>query len=118
MSLSRTYSDEFFTTTASKHLDWMESQQFRINPLAEDLLSNAKSASGGLQLEVPWDVQEHSTTTQVTTVLLVLVSQSWPISPALLEALFWLTGGITAISGIHYVSQALWGLAHAHQRQG
>lgn len=58
------------------------------------------------------------TTTQVATVLLVLVAQSWPLSPALLEALFWLTGGITAISGIHYVLQALWGVAHAHHRQG
>jgi cardiolipin synthase len=58
------------------------------------------------------------TTTQVTTVLLVLVAQTWPLSPALLEALFWLTGGITAVSGIHYVLQALWEVAHAHNRQG
>ena len=58
------------------------------------------------------------TTTQVATVLLVLVAQCWPLSPALLKALFWLTGGITAISGIHYVLQALWGVAHPNHRQG
>lgn len=58
------------------------------------------------------------TTTQVVTVLLVLVAQSWPLSPAVLQVMFWLTGGITALSGIHYVLQALWGLAHSHNRQG
>ncbi|MFW6127489.1 MAG: CDP-diacylglycerol--glycerol-3-phosphate 3-phosphatidyltransferase [Thermodesulfobacteriota bacterium] len=58
------------------------------------------------------------TTTQVTTVLLVLVAQTWPLPPTILEALFWLTGGITALSGIHYILQALWGVAHSHHRQG
>lgn len=58
------------------------------------------------------------TTTQVTTVFLVLVSQSWPLSPAFLEALFWLTGGVTAMSGIHYIIQALWEIAHSQNRQG
>lgn len=58
------------------------------------------------------------TTTQVATVLLVLVAQSWPLSPVALKALFWLTGGITALSGIHYVLQALWGVAHPHEREG
>lgn len=58
------------------------------------------------------------TTTQVATVLLVLVAQSWPLSPTILKALFWLTGGITALSGIHYVLQALWGVAYSHNRQG
>ncbi len=58
------------------------------------------------------------TTTQVTTVLLVLVAQSWPISPAFLEALFWLTGGVTTFSGIHYVVQALWEVTHSNNRQG
>jgi cardiolipin synthase (CMP-forming) len=58
------------------------------------------------------------TTTQVTTVLLVLVAQSWPISPVLLKALFWLTGGITALSGIHYVLQALWEATHSQNRPG
>jgi cardiolipin synthase len=58
------------------------------------------------------------TTTQVGTVLLVLVAQSWPLSPAFLQALFWLTGGVTAFSGIHYVLQALWGVAQSNNRQG
>ena len=58
------------------------------------------------------------TTTQVTTVFLVLVSQCWPLSPAFLEALFWLTGGVTAMSGIHYIIQALWEIAHSQNRQG
>jgi cardiolipin synthase (CMP-forming) len=58
------------------------------------------------------------TATQVSTVLLVLVAQSWPLSPACLNALFWLTGGITALSGIHYVLQALWGVTHSHNREG
>jgi cardiolipin synthase (CMP-forming) len=58
-----------------------------------------------------------STTTQVVTVLLVLVAQSWPISPVFLEALFWLTGGLTAISGTHYILQALWGATHSQNRQ-
>ena len=58
------------------------------------------------------------TTTQVATVLMVLVAQTWPLSPTFLLALFWLTGGITALSGIHYILQALWGVAHSHNRQG
>jgi cardiolipin synthase len=59
-----------------------------------------------------------STTTQVATVLLVLVAQCWTISSAFLPALFWLTGGITAISGIHYVLHALLNAAHSYNRQG
>lgn len=58
------------------------------------------------------------TTTQVTTVFLVLVAQSWPISPVFLGALFWLTGGITAVSGIHYILQALRGVAHSQNSKG
>jgi cardiolipin synthase len=59
-----------------------------------------------------------STTTQVATVLMVLVAQTWTVPPAWLEALFWLTGGFTAISGIHYVLQALWDATHSQNRQG
>ncbi len=59
-----------------------------------------------------------STTTQVATVLLVLVAQCWAISSAFLLALFWLTGGITAVSGTHYVLQALLHAAHSNNRQG
>jgi cardiolipin synthase len=59
-----------------------------------------------------------STTTQVTTVLLVLVVRAWNLSPAFLPALFWLTGGLTTISGVHYVLQALWGGVHSQNRSG
>jgi cardiolipin synthase len=58
------------------------------------------------------------TTTQVATVLLVLMAQVWTISPAFLQAMFWVTGGITAITGLHYILQALLGAVHAHNRQG
>jgi cardiolipin synthase len=58
------------------------------------------------------------TSTQVGTVFFVLVAQSWPLPPTFLQALFWLTGGVTAVSGIHYVLQALWGVAYSPNRQG
>jgi cardiolipin synthase (CMP-forming) len=59
-----------------------------------------------------------STTTQVATVLLVLMAQSWTIPPSFLEVLFWLTGGLTTVSGVHYVLQALWDATHSNNRQG
>ncbi len=59
-----------------------------------------------------------STTTQVATVLLVLAAQSWSIPPAWLDPLFWLTGGVTAVSGIHYIVQALWDAAHSQNSSG
>lgn len=59
-----------------------------------------------------------STATQVATVLLVLMAQTWTISPSFLEVLFYLTGGLTTVSGVHYVLQALWDATHSHNRQG
>jgi cardiolipin synthase len=59
-----------------------------------------------------------STTTQVTTVLLVLVVTAWHLSPDFLQALFWLTGILTTISGIHYILQALWNGTHSQNRPG
>jgi cardiolipin synthase len=44
-----------------------------------------------------------TTTLQMATVLLVLVGRLWPLPPELLWGFFWLTGGLTAISGIHYI---------------
>jgi cardiolipin synthase len=44
-----------------------------------------------------------TTTLQVATVLLVLVGKIWGVPPLLLPVCFWLTGGLTAISGIQYV---------------
>jgi cardiolipin synthase (CMP-forming) len=40
---------------------------------------------------------------QMATVLLVLVGKIWPVPPGMLPACFWITGGLTAVSGIHYV---------------
>ena len=59
-----------------------------------------------------------STTTQITTVLMVLVAQSWSVSPAFLKALFWLTGALTTISGVHYILQALRTAAQSQNHQG
>ncbi|HEX9882589.1 MAG TPA: CDP-alcohol phosphatidyltransferase family protein [Desulfobaccales bacterium] len=44
-----------------------------------------------------------STTMQMATVLLVLVGKIWVVPALLLPAFFWLTGGLSALSGIHYV---------------
>ncbi len=44
-----------------------------------------------------------TTTMQLATVLLVLVAKIWAVPPVLLQVFFWVTGGLTAISGIHYV---------------
>jgi cardiolipin synthase (CMP-forming) len=59
-----------------------------------------------------------STATQVTTVFLVLVVTAWNLSPDFLTALFWLTGILTTISGIHYILQALWNGAHCQDDRG
>ena len=59
-----------------------------------------------------------STTTQVTTVFLVLVARAWDLSPNFLTALFWLTGALTTISGIHYILQALRGATQSQNRPG
>lgn len=44
-----------------------------------------------------------TTTFQAGTVLLVLIGKIWYLPPQLLQVLFWVTGGLTAISGIHYI---------------
>jgi cardiolipin synthase len=44
-----------------------------------------------------------TTTMQVATVLLVLVGKIWAVPREVLWGCFWLTGGLTAVSGIHYV---------------
>jgi|UniRef100_A0A7V6A6J9 cardiolipin synthase len=54
-----------------------------------------------------------STAIQVITVFLVLVVTAWNLSPNFLPVLFWLTGILTTISGIHYILQALWHGTHA-----
>jgi cardiolipin synthase (CMP-forming) len=44
-----------------------------------------------------------TTTLQVSTVFLVLLSKIWHLSPLTLLAFFWITGILTTISGIHYL---------------
>jgi cardiolipin synthase len=48
-----------------------------------------------------------TTTVQLVTVLMVLVGRIWPLPLKLLLGLFWLTGGLTAVSGVHYLYQGL-----------
>ena len=55
-----------------------------------------------------------STTTQIATVLLVLLAKSWTVSPLSLQAWFWLTGAFTTVSGLHYIVQALKGAISPH----
>jgi phosphatidylglycerophosphate synthase len=56
-----------------------------------------------------------TTTLQVATVILVLMGKAWHVPRELLLVFFWLTGGLTAISGIHYVCR---GLKHVGQSPG
>jgi cardiolipin synthase len=44
-----------------------------------------------------------TTTLQIFTILLVLVEKIWPLPHFILTGTFWLTGGITAFCGVHYV---------------
>lgn len=48
-----------------------------------------------------------TTTLQLATVLVVLVGKIWFVPRELLLGLFWLTGGLTAVSGIHYLYRGL-----------
>ena len=59
-----------------------------------------------------------STTLQVAAVILVLLAKIWSLSPTLLLAIFWLTGGITAFSGIHYILRALRDMTQSQVREG
>jgi cardiolipin synthase len=55
-----------------------------------------------------------TTTLQVTTVGLVLLNKIWPISHLVLLALFWVTGVLTAISGIQYLYYGIQMMNQAH----
>lgn len=48
-----------------------------------------------------------TTTLQIATILLALVGKIWTLPPLLFTALFWLTGLLTALSGVHYVYRGL-----------
>jgi cardiolipin synthase len=44
-----------------------------------------------------------TTVLQAVTVLLVLVGKIWYLPPEVLWGLFWTTGGLTIVSGVHYI---------------
>lgn len=44
-----------------------------------------------------------TTTLQIFTILMVLVEKIWHFPHFVLTGTFWLTGGITAVCGVHYV---------------
>jgi cardiolipin synthase len=48
-----------------------------------------------------------TTTLQLATIFLVLLSKLWTIPSVVLGVFFWITGGLTAASGIHYVHRSL-----------
>lgn len=53
-----------------------------------------------------------TTTVQATTVGLVLLGKVWPLPSELLTVLFYLTGGLTAISGTQYLYRGLKLVSH------
>jgi cardiolipin synthase len=55
-----------------------------------------------------------TTTFQITTVGLVLLAKVYPVPPGVLRALFWITGGLTTLSGLHYIYGALKEVSLAH----
>jgi len=67
MSTTIVYPDEMFTTTGMARLKKLRSQQFRPYRITDAILSNAEKADGGERFLIPWDVQEHSITTQHVT---------------------------------------------------
>ncbi len=48
-----------------------------------------------------------TTTFQLTTVGLVLLSKVWPLPGLLLRLFFWITGILTALTGVHYIYKGL-----------
>ncbi len=48
-----------------------------------------------------------TTTFQIATVLIVLISKIWPVPKMVLWAFFWITAALTALSGLHYVYRGL-----------
>jgi cardiolipin synthase len=48
-----------------------------------------------------------TTTFQIGTVLMVLLGKVWGMPPLVLTLVFWVTGGLTTISGILYLNKGL-----------
>lgn len=51
---------------------------------------------------------------QMLTVGVVLLGTIWPLNPHLLQAWFWFTGGLTAVSGIQYIYGGLKRVGRSH----
>ncbi|OGP69935.1 MAG: hypothetical protein A2Z73_05585 [Deltaproteobacteria bacterium RBG_13_60_28] len=51
----------------------------------------------------PTRLGKWTTTLQIFTILLVLVGKAWALPPPIFPAILWLTGGVTALSGMQYV---------------
>uniref|UniRef100_A0A7V4G7V0 CDP-diacylglycerol--glycerol-3-phosphate 3-phosphatidyltransferase n=1 Tax=Desulfobacca acetoxidans TaxID=60893 RepID=A0A7V4G7V0_9BACT len=54
-----------------------------------------------------------TTTLQITVVLLVLMGKTWSMPGPVLPLIFWAAGGLTVISGLHYILRALAQVAQA-----
>ena len=55
----------------------------------------------------PTRMGKWTTTVQIFTILLVLVGKIWPLPPLLFPFFFWLTCGLTVLSGVHYMVRGL-----------
>jgi len=66
----------------------------------------------------PTRLGKWTTTLQLFTIFLVLLGKIRPLPPPLFTALFWLTGLITAISGVHYVFRGLRLMGHSQTPRG
>jgi cardiolipin synthase len=61
-----------------------------------------------------------TTTLQIATVFFVLLGKIWPLPALFLTGLFWATAILTAMTGVHYMSQGLqmMNAAPGNKRQG
>ena len=55
----------------------------------------------------PTRLGKWTTTLQIFTILMVLVGKIWPLPKLTFLLLFWLTGGLTVLSGVHYIIRGL-----------
>lgn len=67
MSLDFTFPAEEISTTSLNYLINSRQMQDRPRPVANDIIANKAEDGEGHTLIVPWDVQRHSTTTQMIT---------------------------------------------------
>jgi phosphatidylglycerophosphate synthase len=65
----------------------------------------------------PTRLGKWTTTLQICTILLVLVGKVWALPPPIFPAMFWLTGGVTALCWVQYVIVGLRLMGHS-QRPG